>query len=213
MGDEPTSPCQASVYRNVPRLLGLPGPRQLADLAAPLLEAMLADALRQPVLYTDATGVLVQAPERCRLGHFWVLVAPERHVLFRYSRRHDGAAVDALLPGAKQTGTPMAVLENKSGTYVKADPASEKAALASVALPPDLRAWIPDPSAPAAYPIVTYTWILAYKKYADPKIKDALKDVIRYCLTDGQKFSDALGYIPLPANVVTEVTRALDQIS
>src|SRR5262249_49051184 len=71
---------------------------QLADLASPLLEAMLADALRQPVLYTDATGVLVQAPERCRTGHFWVLVAPERHVLFRYSRRHDGAAVDALLP-------------------------------------------------------------------------------------------------------------------
>ena len=70
---------------------------QLADLATPLLEAMLADALRQPVLYTDATGVLVQALERCRIGHFWVLVAPERHVLFRYSRRHDGAAVDALL--------------------------------------------------------------------------------------------------------------------
>ena len=114
---------------------------------------------------------------------------------------------------AKQTGTPMAVLENKSGTYVKADPASEKAALASVELPPDLRAWIPDPSAPAAYPIVTYTWILAYKKYADPKIKDALKDVIRYCLTDGQKSSDALGYIPLPANVVTAVTKALDQIT
>jgi len=28
-----------------------------------------------------------------------VLVAPERHVLFRYSRRHDGAAVDTLLAG------------------------------------------------------------------------------------------------------------------
>jgi hypothetical protein len=65
----------------------------------PLLDAMLADALRQPVLYTDATGVLVQARERCRTGHFWVLVAPERHVLFRYSRHHDGAAVDALLAG------------------------------------------------------------------------------------------------------------------
>ncbi len=60
---------------------------------------MLADALRQPVLYTDATGVLVQALERCRTGHFWVLVAPERHVLFRYSPRHDSAAVDALLAG------------------------------------------------------------------------------------------------------------------
>lgn len=70
---------------------------QLAGLTQPLLDAMLADALRQPVLCTDATGVLVQARERCRTGHFWVLVAPERHVLFRYSKRHDGAAVDALL--------------------------------------------------------------------------------------------------------------------
>jgi transposase len=72
---------------------------ELATLVRPLLDAMAADALRQPVLYTDATGVLVQARERCRTGHFWVLVAPERHVLFRYSRHHDGAAVDALLPG------------------------------------------------------------------------------------------------------------------
>jgi len=114
---------------------------------------------------------------------------------------------------AKQTQMPMASLENKSGKYVKADLESEKAALASVELPADLRAWIPDPSQPAAYPIVTYTWLLAYKKYADPKIKDALKGVIQYGLGDGQKFSEELGYIPLPAGVVTAVTKALDQIS
>jgi phosphate transport system substrate-binding protein len=94
---------------------------------------------------------------------------------------------------AKLTRMPMATLENKGGQYLKPTPESEKAALASVQLPPDLRAWIPDPAAPTAYPIVTYTWILAYKKYADPKIKDALKNVIRYGLTDGQKFSDELG--------------------
>jgi len=72
---------------------------QLAELATPLVDVMLADALRQPVRCPDATGVLVQAPARCRTGHVWVLVAPARHVLFRYSRRHDGAAVDAVLPG------------------------------------------------------------------------------------------------------------------
>jgi phosphate transport system substrate-binding protein len=107
----------------------------------------------------------------------------------------------------------MAALENKSEQYLKPTPESDRAALASAQLPPDLRAWIPDPAAPTAYPIVTYTWILAYKKYADPRIKDALRNVMRYGLTDGQKFSDELGYIPLPDNVVTEVTKALDQIS
>jgi len=93
------------------------------------------------------------------------------------------------------------------------DAASEKAALASVELPADLRAWIPDPTAATAYPIVTYTWLLLYKKYPDAKIGDALKAVIRYGLSDGQKFSEELGYIPLPENVVTTVSKALDQIS
>ena len=114
---------------------------------------------------------------------------------------------------AKQTQMPMAVLENKSGKYVKVDDESEKAALSSVELPADLRAWIPDPAGPTAYPIVTYTWLLCYKKYSDPKIRDALKGVVQYGLGAGQQFSGELGYIALPPNVVSAVTKALDQIS
>jgi len=114
---------------------------------------------------------------------------------------------------AKQTGMPMAVLENKSGKFVKADIASQKSALDSVQLPANLRAWIPDPAGADSYPVVTYTWLLCYKKYDDPKIAQALKSVIRYGLSDGQSFSLDLGYIPLPPGVVTTVTKALDQIS
>jgi len=72
---------------------------ELAALAKPLLDAMWADALTAPYLCTDATGVLVQAPEKCRHGHFWVVIAPERHVLFGYTPKHDSAAVDELLAG------------------------------------------------------------------------------------------------------------------
>ena len=72
---------------------------QLGELVRPLYDAMLADALEQPYLCTDATGVLVQAKDRCRNGHFWVLVAPERHVLYRFSPKHDSKAADALLKG------------------------------------------------------------------------------------------------------------------
>lgn len=71
----------------------------LAALVKPLVDAMWADARNAPYLCTDATGVLVQAPERCRRGHFWVVIAPERHVLFAYTAKHDGAAVDGLLDG------------------------------------------------------------------------------------------------------------------
>lgn len=72
---------------------------ELATLCRPLIEAMFADALTAPYVCVDATGVLVLAKERCRTGHFWVLVAPERHVLYRYSKAHSGDAVDKLLPG------------------------------------------------------------------------------------------------------------------
>jgi transposase len=71
---------------------------QLQGLAKPLVEAMWEDGLRSsPYLCTDATGVLVQAKQRCRRGHFWVVVAPERHVLYRYSPKHDSQAVDRML--------------------------------------------------------------------------------------------------------------------
>jgi len=72
---------------------------ELAALSRPLVEAMHADALAQPYVCTDATGVLVQYPQRCQRGHFWVLVAPRRHVLFHFSLQHDGAAVDQVLGG------------------------------------------------------------------------------------------------------------------
>jgi len=72
---------------------------QLRPLVDPLLEAMWQDAKTAPYLCTDATGVLVQAKERCRRGHFFVVVAPERHVLFRYTPTHDAKAVDRMLAG------------------------------------------------------------------------------------------------------------------
>ncbi len=73
--------------------------QQLSLLAEPLVEAMFCDAKSSPYLCVDATGVLVQAPERCRTGHFWVMVAPDKHVLFRFSSKHDSKAVDDLLKG------------------------------------------------------------------------------------------------------------------
>ena len=71
----------------------------LAEVVEPLVSAMRADAFKQPYLCTDATGVLVQQKERCRTGHFWVLVAPDRHVLFEYTPDHSRDAVDDVLSG------------------------------------------------------------------------------------------------------------------
>jgi hypothetical protein len=69
----------------------------VAELCKALVDAMWLDALTCSFLCIDATGVLVQALEKCRTGHFFVVVAPERHVLFGYSKKHDSAAVKALI--------------------------------------------------------------------------------------------------------------------
>ena len=68
---------------------------------------------------------------------------------------------------------------------VKADLASGQHALATVELPENLRAWIPDPHGADAYPIVTYTWLLCYKKYQDPKIAETMKALVTYGLSQG----------------------------
>jgi phosphate transport system substrate-binding protein len=103
----------------------------------------------------------------------------------------------------------MATLENKSGNYVAATTDSAKAALASAQLPANLIVWVPDPDAQDAYPIVTFTWMIFYKKYDNKDKLDALKSLAAYGLTDGQKDSEALGYVPLPDAVVSKAQAAV----
>jgi phosphate transport system substrate-binding protein len=114
---------------------------------------------------------------------------------------------------AKSQNMHMATLENKSGKYVDATTTSGQAALASAPFPDNLIAWAKDPETADAYPIVTYTWLIAYKKYSDPNKMHAVQDLVRYGLTDGQKDAEALGYIPLPDTVVTKVTSAVQNLA
>lgn len=106
-----------------------------------------------------------------------------------------------------------AKLQNKAGSFVEANLDSASASLAQVQLPANLRAFISDPTGAGSYPIVTYTWILAYKNYGDSAKAQALKAVLKWCLVNGEASSRQLGYIPLPANVKSRVSQAIDTIS
>lgn len=109
---------------------------------------------------------------------------------------------------AKLTGLAMASLENQAGNFIQPSLASGQAALANVEMPEDLRAWLPDPAGEEAFPIVSYTWLLCYKKYDDPRKAAAIRDLVEYCMTEGQEVSDEMGYIPFPQNVVDRVLEA-----
>jgi phosphate transport system substrate-binding protein len=114
---------------------------------------------------------------------------------------------------AKSQKVPFAVLENKAGKFITASTAAGQAALASAALPDDMIVWASDPEAADAYPIVTYTWLICYKKYSDKSKMAAMQDLVTYGLTEGQKDAETLGYIPLPASVVAKATAAVQTLS
>lgn len=113
---------------------------------------------------------------------------------------------------AMQTKLNMVSLENKAGKFIAASTQSSQASLAGIEMPEDLIAWGPDPTGDDAYPIVTYTWLICYKKYDDAAKAAALKQVLEYALTKGQESSQSLGYIPLPESVVSKVRAALSNI-
>ena len=106
----------------------------------------------------------------------------------------------------------MAALQNKAGKFVLPDEKSGAEALSKAVMPADLRVWLTDTDGEGSYPIATYTWMLFYKKYDDPQKAEAVRSLIRYCLTEGQKISDKMGYIPLPKNVVEVVSKASENI-
>ena len=110
---------------------------------------------------------------------------------------------------AKNNGLKMASLQNKSGTFVAPDIASAAETLANVQMPENLRVWPVDPEGAKDYPIVSFTWLLLNKKYSDASKLKALKEFVSWGLTDGQKFSEELGYVPLPAPVVEKAQAAL----
>ncbi|MFB2879803.1 phosphate ABC transporter substrate-binding protein PstS [Floridanema aerugineum] len=113
---------------------------------------------------------------------------------------------------ARNNNIPVATLQNKASNFVAPTPANSATALASVKLPRNLRAFVPDPLGANSYPIVTYTWILAYKTYPDANKAKALKEALNYGLTTGQDIADDLGYIPLPESVVKKAQAAVNSI-
>ncbi|GLP95039.1 phosphate ABC transporter substrate-binding protein PstS [Paraferrimonas sedimenticola] len=116
---------------------------------------------------------------------------------------------------AKLTKMPTIKLENAKGNFIAPGAESGAQALATADFPEgnlpnsdikDLRAWVYDPTGADAYPIASFTWVI-FPQTQDAAKAKAARDLVEYMITDGQKSADAMGYIPLPKNVV-EMVRA-----
>jgi phosphate transport system substrate-binding protein len=104
-----------------------------------------------------------------------------------------------------------AALENASGQQVKPSNETESEALASIDLGPALIGSNPNP--PAGYPIVTFTWILAYEK-GNAEKTPLLKKTFDFMLSEeAQAMAPELGYVTLPAPVVERAKAVVARIA
>src|SRR5216683_6732399 len=115
---------------------------------------------------------------------------------------------------AIQNHMPYGKVKNSSGEFVKADLASVSAAAAAAAkfIPDDFRVSITNPEGKAAYPIASFTWLLIPSKFSDSTKRDVVKDFLKWALTDGQQYAEALSYAKLPKEVIAKEMKAIAQI-
>jgi len=105
-----------------------------------------------------------------------------------------------------------ALIQNSAGNFVAAD-SKNISASANVDIPADTRVVITNSPNPEAYPISTFTWIIAYKEQAYNNRTEgqaqALKSLLNFIISnEGQDIATKTHYAPLPA-VAVEKTKAL----
>jgi phosphate transport system substrate-binding protein len=106
-----------------------------------------------------------------------------------------------------------ATLQNKAGNFVLPSINSTMAAVAesASALPKGTESWtnVSLTNAPGknSYPIASFSYIILYKDLSvnpsiDSQKAKSITKFLSWAITDGQKFSKPLGYVPLPSPVV-----------
>lgn len=117
---------------------------------------------------------------------------------------------------ALQSNMPAAIVKNKKGNFIKASIKSTSLA-ANVELPPDTRVSLTDTESEFGYPISGFTWILVYKEQNyDSRSKGKAKTLVNllwWMTHQGQKYTEGLGYAPLPDEAVKKAEKIIKSIT
>jgi phosphate transport system substrate-binding protein len=118
---------------------------------------------------------------------------------------------------AVKNSLPVALIKNRSGNFVEPslDAVTAAAAESLAATPEDLRVSITDAAGASAYPIASYTYILAYKEQKDAAKGKALVDFLWWGIHDGEQYAKEkdLNYAPLPAEIVKRAEAKINMIA
>jgi len=107
---------------------------------------------------------------------------------------------------------PYGKVQNKTGQFVECTAQTISSAAASAKMPKDFRVSIVNPVGQDAYPVSSFTWLLVYKQQTDRAKGEALISFLRWMLKEGQKYTEPLGYAPLPSEVIQMEESAIEQI-
>ena len=112
---------------------------------------------------------------------------------------------------------PMAQMKNSSGNFITPNTESISAA-AKGEMPADTRTMVTNSSAPDAYPISCFTWIILYKEqaYANRTLAQAQATVklLDWMLSpEAQALTTKVHYSPLPQSAVANAKTLLNSIS
>jgi phosphate transport system substrate-binding protein len=129
-------------------------------------------------------------------------------------KQTSGAIGYAELSFAQANALGVALIKNSAGSYVAPSPEAVAAALAEAKVPTDLKVEVSyTPTNPAAYPISTTTWALAFAKPADPAKAKLLKAFFLYALGPGQQAAAELSYAPLPQSLLEKAQAVVKAMS
>lgn len=109
---------------------------------------------------------------------------------------------------ALRNGLSSALVQNAGGKFVAPSQKSASAALADVKFPDNFRVF--DVNSANGYSIVGLTWLLIPKVHKDPAKAKAIKTMVRWILTDGQKFNASLNYTTIPSSVAARAISAVE---
>jgi phosphate transport system substrate-binding protein len=115
---------------------------------------------------------------------------------------------------AVQNKLPVALIKNAAGKFIapSLEAVTAAAAAASTQTPDDLRVSITNAAGANAYPIASYTYILAYKDQKQADKGKALVDFLWWAIHDGEQLTGN-DYAPLPAEIVKRAEAKINTIT
>jgi phosphate transport system substrate-binding protein len=131
---------------------------------------------------------------------------------------NEGAITYVEYSYARNAGFPVAKVLNAANYYVEPKAGNVAVALLNATLHPDLTqdlSQVYRDADPRAYPLSSYSYMIIPKATTESFTTDkgrTLAEFARYVLCDGQRYAEALGYAPLPVNLVQTALSQVNQI-